>query len=630
MLFFTFAGQGIAKVSKQVTLPVPATTEVTTLFNPPLFGVTALGCSHGFDPMGSTTGFVIWINGRGLMVDPPPHSSHVLAREGIPARLIDGVIVTHCHADHDAGTFQKILQEKRIMVMTTSTILQSFLRKYSALSNMSTDLLRSLFEFRPAIVGDAINWHGAALRFFYAFHSIPCVGFECSFGGKSFVYSADTFYEPNKLAELHTSGVLSEGRMNRLLRFPWHADVILHEAGVPPIHTPVKVLQELPADVQQRLYLVHIAKKDLPADMRRLEAGVAHTIHIPAAAPPHAAAIEVLDLVGRIELFDTLTIAEAREVLICAKRERFAAGTAIISRDDPGDRFFIISRGIARVVVNQRLIKRFTIGDYFGEYALVTNARRSADVRAETDVECLVFDQQHFLFLLNHRQDIIDRMIHLHSMRSHPSWEALQSNSLLADLSSSQLTELQSIMQLRTVAAGEYLWRFNQTGATSPGVLILNAELQLVCAANQSVSRLGAGQVVAEVRALLRTRPRSFPASGSGRQRSNVVGCGSSDSASSPTAADPVVGVAGASALVRNGSARGAGLFFPESYSIIDQEIGKPHTTELICISTGDVFVFPAQPFLEFLRRTPKLFLALLNANIIAADDRHFAAAANP
>ena len=33
-------------------------------FVPPHFGVTILGCSHGFDPKGSTTGFIIWINKR--------------------------------------------------------------------------------------------------------------------------------------------------------------------------------------------------------------------------------------------------------------------------------------------------------------------------------------------------------------------------------------------------------------------------------------------------------------------------------------------------------------------------------------------------------------------------------------
>jgi hypothetical protein len=32
--------------------------------------------SHGFDPKGSTSGYIFWVNGRGIMVDPPPFASY--------------------------------------------------------------------------------------------------------------------------------------------------------------------------------------------------------------------------------------------------------------------------------------------------------------------------------------------------------------------------------------------------------------------------------------------------------------------------------------------------------------------------------------------------------------------------
>lgn len=70
----------------------------TKLFAPPMFGVTVLGSSHGFDPKGSTSGYVLWVNRRGVMVDPPPHSSTILEQNQIHPSVIDAVIVTHCHA----------------------------------------------------------------------------------------------------------------------------------------------------------------------------------------------------------------------------------------------------------------------------------------------------------------------------------------------------------------------------------------------------------------------------------------------------------------------------------------------------------------------------------------------------
>jgi len=36
--------------------------------------------------------------------------------------------------------------------------------------------------------------------------------------------------------------------------------------GVPPIHTPASVLANLPKDVKKRLYVVHVAAKDIPKD----------------------------------------------------------------------------------------------------------------------------------------------------------------------------------------------------------------------------------------------------------------------------------------------------------------------------------------------------------------------------
>jgi hypothetical protein len=42
----------------------PSSDVESVYFVPPSFGVTILGNSHGFDPQGCTSGYVIWINGR--------------------------------------------------------------------------------------------------------------------------------------------------------------------------------------------------------------------------------------------------------------------------------------------------------------------------------------------------------------------------------------------------------------------------------------------------------------------------------------------------------------------------------------------------------------------------------------
>jgi glyoxylase-like metal-dependent hydrolase (beta-lactamase superfamily II) len=138
--------------------------------------VTWLGTSHGFDHEGNCTGYIIWVNHRGIIVDPPPQSGHMLTELGISNRLIDALIITHCHAGHDAGTFQYLLNEGIKSVMTTRTIMGSFLRKYSAISGKSVEFLRKLFMYRPVTVGTLVKIHGADLVFHYSLHTIPTVG----------------------------------------------------------------------------------------------------------------------------------------------------------------------------------------------------------------------------------------------------------------------------------------------------------------------------------------------------------------------------------------------------------------------------------------------------------------------
>ena len=165
-------------------------------FHAPSFGVTVLGNSHGFDKSGSVSGYVLWINGRGVMIDPPPYSSATLEREGIRPRTIVGIILTHCHADHDAGAFQKVLTGSPVVVITTPTIYKSFIRKYAALASLSPALLRHSHRHKPAIIGQPLRFQGATFHFTYSLHTIPCVGFRVEWRGRSMVFTGDHFNSP--------------------------------------------------------------------------------------------------------------------------------------------------------------------------------------------------------------------------------------------------------------------------------------------------------------------------------------------------------------------------------------------------------------------------------------------------
>ena len=152
--------------------------------------------------------------------------------------------------------------------------------RYAALSGLDAEFLLRIFEFRPVVIGSSMRIRGAEFSFFYGLHSIPCIGFKASFAGESIAFSGDHLNDPARVRELHERGVLSAARRDELLHFPWDAGLILHEAGVPPIHTPISFLASLPPDVKRRLLVVHCAAKDVPPEsgLRRATAGVKNTI----------------------------------------------------------------------------------------------------------------------------------------------------------------------------------------------------------------------------------------------------------------------------------------------------------------------------------------------------------------
>lgn len=76
-------------------------------------------------------------------------------------------------------------------------------------------------------------------------------------------------------------GVLSKGRADSLRQMPLQeCDVLLHEAGAPPIHTPISVLQNLPETIKERLYVVHTSALPPDSSLRVAPTGTSGTIRL--------------------------------------------------------------------------------------------------------------------------------------------------------------------------------------------------------------------------------------------------------------------------------------------------------------------------------------------------------------
>ncbi len=73
------------------------------------------------------------------------------------------------------------------------------------------------------------------------------------------------------------------------------------------------------------------------------------------------------------------------------------AGHTVLSQGDMGDRYFVIESGEAEVIGDGRLVARLGAGEGFGEIALLRRIRRTATVRARSELRLHALGSDHFL-----------------------------------------------------------------------------------------------------------------------------------------------------------------------------------------------------------------------------------------
>jgi ABC-type lipoprotein export system ATPase subunit len=117
------------------------------------------------------------------------------------------------------------------------------------------------------------------------------------------------------------------------------------------------------------------------------------------------------------EAFPTLDLVQLNAAAERLQPRRYAPGQVIVRQGERADRFFIIARGRAEVLLEvpdsaPMLVNTLGPGQYFGEVALVHGTRRTATVRAsaETGLDVLVLGRDVFGQLLEQSEPTRERM----------------------------------------------------------------------------------------------------------------------------------------------------------------------------------------------------------------------------
>ena len=101
---------------------------------------------------------------------------------------------------------------------------------------------------------------------------------------------------------------------------------------------------------------------------------------------------DIVELLARVPVFETLGEDDLQRVAEVAVPRRFAAGQVIFREGDDSDTCYIVRTGHARAIREHPdgrtiTLAHFGPGDIFGELAMFDDERRSATVEAVDDVE---------------------------------------------------------------------------------------------------------------------------------------------------------------------------------------------------------------------------------------------------
>ena len=118
-------------------------------------------------------------------------------------------------------------------------------------------------------------------------------------------------------------------------------DLLLHEAGMPPTHTPAAALKQLPDSLKRNLKLIHVGNRSFKANFEsegfeRVKVGFEHTLVVPVEPSPHARTAATLQILVNVDLFHgALDLSAAVELLQASRDRAYAPGETICSAGAP-------------------------------------------------------------------------------------------------------------------------------------------------------------------------------------------------------------------------------------------------------------------------------------------------------
>jgi CRP/FNR family cyclic AMP-dependent transcriptional regulator len=113
----------------------------------------------------------------------------------------------------------------------------------------------------------------------------------------------------------------------------------------------------------------------------------------------------------RVPLFEDLSKSQLRGVRDLAEEVRYMEGASIVREGEPGDSFYVIVEGQAKVQRGDKTLATLVPGEFFGEISLLDGGERTATVVSETPMALLEIKQRPFMKMLGKQPDVALKMM---------------------------------------------------------------------------------------------------------------------------------------------------------------------------------------------------------------------------
>jgi CRP-like cAMP-binding protein len=111
--------------------------------------------------------------------------------------------------------------------------------------------------------------------------------------------------------------------------------------------------------------------------------------------------VRARDALAQVPLFAGMPPRFLKRLADKMDEQRFMEGATIVRQGEPGDTFYVLIEGEAKVKdANGRTLSRLIPGDFFGEISLMDGGPRTATVVAETNLTALALSRKDFSALL--------------------------------------------------------------------------------------------------------------------------------------------------------------------------------------------------------------------------------------